>query len=152
MNVFDAYPSKYLKHSDLAEGDVKAVIRAVEVEEMGQGEDREVKPVLYFEGADKGLVLNKTNATTLAEMFSPETEDWLGKEVTLFVTQVDFAGRTVDAIRIKKPRPKPPSGKPAFGGSKATALDQRPRVAVGGGEKPNSTDGDAPLRDENIPF
>jgi hypothetical protein len=60
-----------------------------------------MKPIVFFQGAEKGLVLNKTNANTIAGMYSPETSNWIGKQVTLFPTQVDFQGRQVAAIRVR---------------------------------------------------
>ncbi len=65
MKISKAFPSKYLKTSDLPEGqDVRVVIDDVRLELMEQtGEE---KPVVYFRGKDAGLVLNVTNANAIA--------------------------------------------------------------------------------------
>lgn len=76
-NINDAFPSKFLKASDLNGGQPVATIDRVAFEPVGR--NREMKAVLYFRGKDKGLVLNKTNATKLTQMTgSSETDDWSG--------------------------------------------------------------------------
>ncbi len=100
MNINDAFPSNYLKASDLGEAQPVVTIDRVEVEPVGRG--KEMKPVLYFTGKQKGMVLNKTNSKKIAEIASsPDTDDWHGVAVKLFATEVDFQGETVEAIRIK---------------------------------------------------
>ena len=119
MNVNDAFPSKYLKASDLKGQQPVVVIRGVEVEPVGQ--QREMRPVLYFEGKDKGLVLNKTNARNISALTgSDETGDWRGHSIRLYSTNVEFQGDTVEAIRVKAApqngRPAPPPEPPAGAG------------------------------------
>ncbi len=62
MNINEAFPSKYLKASDLDGKNVTVTIKSAELEEIGF--DKEQKLVLSFVGTDKSMVLNKTNATT----------------------------------------------------------------------------------------
>lgn len=76
------------------------------MEVIGSGHDAEEKPVLYFNGKEKGLVLNKTNAQTIASLHSPETDNWPGRSISIFPTQVDFQGRQVEAIRVKLQQPQ----------------------------------------------
>lgn len=103
MNINDAFPSNYLKASDLGETQPVVTIDRVEVEPVGRG--REMKPVIYFAGKQKGMVLNKTNSKKIAEIAgSPDTDDWHGVAVKLFATEVDFQGETVEAIRVKNPK------------------------------------------------
>lgn len=100
MNINEQFPSKYLKASDLNGGKVLVTIKDCIVETLG--EDR--RPVLYFSGKEKGVVLNKTNATNISDAYGPDTEDWTGRKVVLYVADVDFQGRSMEAIRIRKPR------------------------------------------------
>ena len=72
-------------------------ISHVEMEQLGT----DSKPVLYFAGKQKGLVLNKTKAQTLASAFSPETDGWAEKEVAIYPTKVSFQGQMVDAIGVE---------------------------------------------------
>jgi len=100
MNINNAFPSKWLKSSDVEE-DLTLTIRAVEVETVGQGEDAEEKPVIFFEETEKGMVLNKTNANTIAGLYTPETDNWVGKKITIFATEVDFGGKQTLALRVR---------------------------------------------------
>lgn len=115
MNVNDAFPSKTLKASDLGNNLVTVRISHVEVEAMGRGKDAETKPVVYFEGKSKGLVLNKTNAKRIVEITgSPDTDHWKGHAITLYATETEFQGETVDCIRVKAPTAgRPNAGRPA---------------------------------------
>lgn len=109
MRINDVFPSKYLKADEL-DGDLALTIRDVQIEKVGSGKDAEDKPVLYFEETDKGLACNKTNCKTISKLYGDETDDWIGKRIALFATEVDFQGDQVLAIRV---RMKAPGGRPA---------------------------------------
>lgn len=100
MNISDAYPSKYLKASDLQGRNVTVKIGRVEQEAI----NGEKKLILYFQGKNKGMVLNKTNANNVAAIYGGETEDWYGKAIVLVEAMVDYQGQSVPAIRIRAPR------------------------------------------------
>ncbi len=97
--VSEAFPSNYLKAADLKNRTVKVSIDKVVFEEIGQNRDN--KPILYFNDAKKGLVLNKTNATEIAATHGDEMEGWTGKEIELFSQMVPFQGQNVAAIRVR---------------------------------------------------
>lgn len=100
MNINQAFPSKFLKASDLNDETHVVKIADVKIEQVGQNQD--TKPVAYFEGKKKGLVLNKTNSRKIANIAgSPETEDWVGVEVAIFPTETEFGGESVECIRVK---------------------------------------------------
>ncbi len=107
MRVSDAFPSDYLKAADLREQNVLVVVDRAEMKDIGDDH----KPVLYFQGKEKGLVLNKTNANNIAMAHGDDMDDWTGKEIVLFPAMVDFQGKTVQAIRVRaaraSDRPKP---------------------------------------------
>lgn len=97
MKTSDAFPSNFLKASDLQGRAVRVVIEAVTMEKIG--DDR--KPVLHFVGKDKTLVLNKTNSNRIEEATgTDEMDDWQGWTITLYACKVDFQGKRVDAIRV----------------------------------------------------
>ena len=111
MRASDIFPSKYVKADDLQK-DVTVTIKSVVIETL----DTDKRPVMYFKGTDKGLVLNKTNFSKCAEICdSGETDEWPGNEVTLFRAMVEFKGDTVPAVRIKAPprRQAPARDRPA---------------------------------------
>jgi len=97
--------SKYLKAGDLKGRAVKATIDAVKMEELGQGADAEVKPVVYFRNAEKALVLNVTNGRMIASYYGDETDAWAGAVIELYPDKVPFQGRIVDALRVRVPNP-----------------------------------------------
>ncbi len=97
--VDEAFPSIWLKAADLNNRTVKVTIDKVLFEEIGQHKDK--KPVMYFEKVQKGLVLNKTNATTIGAMHGEIMEGWTGKEIELFSMMVPFQGQNVRAIRVR---------------------------------------------------
>jgi hypothetical protein len=100
MNIDDAFPSRYLKPADLGQAAPAVVIAGVRLERVGSRQTS--KPVLYFEGKSKGLILNKTNARAIAALVgTTETERWRGARVRLFVTTTTFGGETVPCIRVK---------------------------------------------------
>ena len=100
MNIDSAFPSNYIKASDL--GDNQPVVTMREVKSEAIGRNKEIKPVLYFEGKTKGLVLNKTNAKKIADLVgSKDTEDWPGCKIRLYATETEFAGETTECIRVK---------------------------------------------------
>jgi SpoIID/LytB domain protein len=96
MNINAAFPSTYLKAADLQGKRVVVGIDRVSIEEVGG----EHKPVVYFIGKDRGLILNKTNGNIIAEMYGPETDDWHAQKITLYPARVEFQGKIVDAIRV----------------------------------------------------
>ena len=114
------YPSKYLKASDLRGRDVTLTIcpeRGVRIDKVArQGGAKEPKAVMFFaecaakakkeEAEEKALILNKTNAKTIAAIYGTETEDWKGKRITLYPTKTDFGRDRVDCIRIRDEIPK----------------------------------------------
>jgi len=122
VNIRDAVGSegKYLKAADLQGRDWPLTIAGIQQEDVsGQGEP-EMKWVVYFRGGQKGLVLNVTNATTIADQLGDETNAWMGRQVTLFPTQTDFQGKQVACIRIRLQQPQQngqaPGGQPMGAG------------------------------------
>lgn len=116
MRISSAFPSTYLKAADLQGRRVKVTMQHVAMEDIGG----ELKPILYFLGKEKGLVLNKTNANTIVHAYGDSTEDWNGAQIELYEAMVEFQGRQVQAIRIHVPRmqaaappPKPAAPEPA---------------------------------------
>ena len=66
---------------------------------------------LSFVGKEKGLAVNKTNANIIAQnVGSDDLDDWIGREIILYPTRVDFGGQMVDAIRVKEQIPEVADG------------------------------------------
>jgi hypothetical protein len=100
VSISESFPSKYVKAADLKGQNVVVVIGHVTFERISPSDNRD-KPVVYFQGKSRGMVLNKTNATNIAHLFGDDTDDWAGREVVLYSAMVDFQGQTVEAIRVR---------------------------------------------------
>ena len=134
MNINSAFPSNYLKAADLRGGRVTVVIDSVAIENIGD----EDKPIVYFQGKEKGLVLNKTNANMIAEIAkSEETDNWHDVRVTLYSCKVDFQGRRVDAIRVDYP-PAPSNLGRAIPAATRAEKDGQPEPPAGAYDNPDS--------------
>jgi hypothetical protein len=105
MNINNAFPSDYLKASDLGNKAVTVTIESVELVDIGQGRDKEQKVLIRFIGKQKGLITNKTNANTIGKLYGPETDGWIGHPITLEAREVEFAGEMVWAIRVSLQKP-----------------------------------------------
>lgn len=101
MKMNDVFESKYLSASDLNGRDARVTIADVEVVRIpGTGEK---KAAMTFQGKSKGLILNKTNWNTIAEVLgTDETDDWVGKQITLYPTETEYQGRVVDCLRVRR--------------------------------------------------
>lgn len=114
---------------DLNGKDVTVTIARVEAGTlMSTGGRKAKKPVVYFEGKDKGLALNSTNCKTIAALYSNYTEKWVGKQITLFPTTTQMGGETVECIRVRPtlPRAANRNGKPAAAEQGAKQEDPPP--------------------------
>lgn len=101
------------------------------------GEDD--KPVLHFEGKEKGMVLNGTCFDACVEITGEDDSDnWTGHRVQLYVDKnVQFQGKRVEGLRIcapqppsrpvQRPKPKPePEPEPDFEAGAGSDLDDPP--------------------------
>jgi hypothetical protein len=121
MNINNAFPSKYLKSGDVPENDdLLLTIERVSVESVGQ-DDPEDKPIVYFREVEKGLVLNKTNANTIAGLYGPETDGWTGKRIALYATEVAYQGKMTLSLRVRLKAPTVP----AVNGNGAASNDRQ---------------------------
>jgi hypothetical protein len=97
MDVNQVFSGDSLKATDLQGQEHTLMIAGVEMKKFDNGN----KLVVRFEGKKKTLVSNKTNSKRIAAMFGPNTDLWIGNEITLYPDQVEFQGDLVDAIRVK---------------------------------------------------
>ena len=113
MKVDSIYQSdsNFLKAGDLKGKGVKLTISQIDIksfdEKSQDGRAYEAqKIILSFEGTEKQMVVNKTNARSIAAMHGDDTDDWTGKEIKLFTASVDFQGQQVPAIRVQVDMPE----------------------------------------------
>jgi len=108
MKISQLFPSKYVKAGDLSGKTVTLTIAKLVVEELGHGAEKERKPVLYFQKATKGLVLNRTNAMTIAGLYGDEADEWPGKRISIYPTRIRAFGAMQDTIRVREEIPAQP--------------------------------------------
>jgi hypothetical protein len=103
----DVFPSKWLNPSDLG-GDMVVMIREVKLDEIGR--ENEPKPIVFFEGNLKPMILNVTNWKSLEKLFGMDSDGWGGKQITLFVKDdIEAFGEIVSGIRIRPELPTSPA-------------------------------------------
>lgn len=133
----------YLKSDDLEGREVRAVIESIDNETIKGDRGEESKLVAHFAGKEKGLILNRTNAESIAAIAGDDdTENWTGTCVILFVDpNVTFGGKKVPAIRVKAPRTAPTATAP---GSTRRATAKQP--------EPPPVDDAPEITGDDIPF
>jgi hypothetical protein len=150
MRISSAFPSEYLKASDLQGRQVRVPMSHVEMKDIGGDH----KPILFFVGHEKGMVLNKTNANNIAVAYGDDTDDWTDKEIILFEAMVDFQGKTVPAIRVRAPNArdkvngKKPAARPTNGAHEGSSEDRQRYDA----EIAATPQRDPATLDDEIPF
>lgn len=100
MQLNDAFPSKYITAADLRGQDHTVTIQDVQMGEVGR--NNETKPILFFTGKPKGMVMNKTNGNMIASTLGPDTDAWRGHSITIYPSVTSFDGEEVDCIRVRR--------------------------------------------------
>ena len=102
------FDREYIGSWDLPrDRDAAVKIRDVKAAVLNNGRQSNKKPILYFDGKEKGMVCNKTNAKTVASLYGNDVAGWIGKSIALYVatTRDPSGGGDVECIRV---RPTPP--------------------------------------------
>jgi hypothetical protein len=88
--------------------DMILTIKNVKVESVtGPDNRKEDCMIITFVENVKPMIVNATNAKTITKLYkTPFIEEWSGKKIQLFATEVKAFGDVVEALRI---RPKIPS-------------------------------------------
>jgi len=147
MRISQAFPSKYIKAGDLEDRAHIVTIERVEMTDVGQEGAPEIKPVVYFAGKEKGIVLNRTNADTIAFLYGDETEAWRGKQIEVYPDTTHFQGRVMPCIRMRRPMPPAQPSQP----DQRLSTPLPPPNAAPGDPGPSSSGPSGDLNDE-IPW
>ena len=114
MHMSDYYGTatpKYFKATEFPK-EIVVTIKSVDRIEFENDGVKTPKPVLSFEETPQGLVVNKTNFTALSMMFGEETNDWTGAKVALYPSRVDFKGKSMPTIKVRRPQKAAATGHP----------------------------------------
>jgi hypothetical protein len=102
MDITQSFPAKYLQKTDFT-APRQVIIDTVAMEDVSMdSQPTELKPVMFFKGAPKGMILNKTNANIMVALFGAETTAWSGQTVEAYndVT-IQFQGQLTGGIRLR---------------------------------------------------
>ena len=102
------FDSDYIGAYDLEDGDRTLTIESVGRETIfvPQSNSEETKFVLRFAEARKGMVCNRTNADSIAQLYGSDADQWVGKQITLYPAKVKAFGKVQEAIRVRTPEAK----------------------------------------------
>jgi hypothetical protein len=159
--VSQTYAGAFLNASELAPlGQKRTAIIHAAVEEV-IGQERKPAIVLDLVAASgrpwpKRVVLNKGNASELADAYGDDTDHWVGRQIYIWSDKVMFQGRLVPGIKVSggpaptasaAPPPLDPTSLltgPMVGGPGAPTM---PPTRAPGGAALGGPDGD-----DEIPF
>ena len=97
----DDFGGKYTNASHVTEPFVGTVERVEREDVDGNGK---MKPVVYFVGRDRGVVLNSTRYETVSLMAgSRNTDDWIGQKIRVTRGKTRFAGKPVECVEFGMP-------------------------------------------------
>lgn len=111
MNINALFPRRYATGEDLAGKTPVLPIARVTLERMGP--EQKQKPVLWFDGARKGIVLGAALARQIAALHGDDTDAWAGKAVQLYTETVRAFGESRLAIRARAPQAHPSTVQPS---------------------------------------
>jgi hypothetical protein len=87
----------YIKTVDVRGGPLRAKIAVVREGQYG-------RPDLVFETGEI-LSLNATNNKILIRAYGPNSEDWIGKEIELFLGEVEYQKKMREAVIVRPVSP-----------------------------------------------
>lgn len=111
MRRSQAFPSKYLGKDDLDHPRVLTIddVHQDDIESDGQ---ISTKAVMDFRERDaKPWIINVGNWMTIEDAYGEDSEDWIGKQVELYVDpNVMFGQKRVGGVRVRIPTASQPAG------------------------------------------
>ena len=119
MLVSKLYPRRYATGEDLAGKTPTLPVRKVTMEKVGPVQ----KPVIYFHGAQKGIVLTATLARDIRDILGDDTDGWTDQPVTLSTRRVVIDSRVCWSIRASSAAPATPPPAPTRAGHYDPDLD-----------------------------
>lgn len=143
----------YIKAEDLKDRAIAVTVENVDLEDVGKDGKKEMKLVAHFRGKDKTLILNRTNADSMAEIFHTDSYDGWRGQIVLYPDTTMYGGKKVACVRLRSPHAGPlaqqTSGNPGTAPAQptfqpATAFSAPPVAAA-------AYTGEA-ITDDDIPF
>lgn len=102
MKLSDMIESKYLKQSDVDTETLVTITGLKRVNVARDDEDPEYRWTVKYQEFPKPMVLNVTNLKRLGKALGDDTDEWIGKQVVLYVDpDIEFGGNVVGGLRVR---------------------------------------------------
>lgn len=99
MDIDKMFPGRFIKAGDFnGKPWTTPKIKTVNLEKLEGNKGAQIKGIVWFDGYEKGWVINRTNAECLRAMWGRDTDAWVGHRVTLH--PIVWQGEEL-AIRVK---------------------------------------------------
>ena len=99
INAYLSSKSTYMNSKNAVDGSEYTILEVKQ--ESGIGLDKDDALVCYWQEPEvKPLILNKTNAMALSNLFGGETDTWKGCRVGISVQDAMFRGAPIKAVRL----------------------------------------------------
>lgn len=101
--------SPFMKGEDIDEGE-RIVVTIKTAEEVTFPQSGDTTPVLSFLETEQKLTLNKTRVKKCVELLGEDTDEWVGRKISLYQIDVNYNGKTMPGIAVAA-APKGKQGK-----------------------------------------
>lgn len=98
MDMRTVHPSPWFGAGDFDGVGKELTIGQVMMQQVGA----EYKPVIYFQGQEKALVINPTNNKLIIAMLGWDSNDWIGQKIVLFSYSAMFNGQPQLRIGVRQ--------------------------------------------------
>lgn len=109
-DIRNFYDRNFIQAFDLQGRDVTITIAGVRKEKIRGtkgGEAPKSRCIIKIQGRDLEFIPCKTDAVkVIGGMYGTKTSAWVGKRITIYPTQTQAFGETVDCIRVRPTIPK----------------------------------------------
>lgn len=93
--------NKWIKAADVTNGETVKIISEADWQEStfnGQTQNQYVGKVLH-KGEEKNFKFTMKSCQNLSQAFGDDSKEWVGKEITLQIKEMEVGGRDVKSIR-----------------------------------------------------
>ena len=101
MNIGEMNPGKFFNAAQV-EDPKTLTIAKIEMQTFEEDGIEKSKGVAFFEEDERGVVLNVTRKEDIADLYGPETDAWIGKQITLYQGETFFSGKKIACVSVKK--------------------------------------------------
>jgi hypothetical protein len=125
MNIFDLFTKNYFTANELGGKALTTTIKAFRLEALN---GKIQNAVVDLDGQNRPLLLNRTLAHGIAALHSAETDNWVGKTITLYPEEKKWGGDIIQTIRIQTPVAGEEQTKPPGQAVRPAATKQGKRI------------------------